>query len=154
MSVSLTPRIGAFGVFLLAALFAFTGCSSPPSNDDRNSRYTLTAFGNSGWILSHWVSTDGTTQSAATPRSLNIGYSGSITGNAGINSYNSTVHVSSGSLVWSKAATTRMAGSEDAMKQEALFLSDLLATKRITVRGGKLLLSGENSLQLEFTRVR
>jgi heat shock protein HslJ len=154
MSVSLTPRIDAFGVFLLAALFAFTGCSSPPTNDDRNSRYTLTAFGNSGWTLSHWVSTDGTTQSVSTPRSLNIGYSGSITGNAGINSYNTSVHVRSGSLVWSEAATTRMAGSEEAMQQESLFLSDLRATTRVTVRGGKLLLLGEKPLQLEFTRVR
>ena len=155
MSVSHTPRIGALGVFLLVTLFAFSGCSSSPSNDDRNSRYTLTAFGNSKWTLVHWVSDDGKTQLISTsPRTLNIGYSGNISGNAGVNNYTTTVRVNSGSLVWTPPSTTRMTGAEEAMDQEAHFLKDLQATTHLTVRGDRLLVAGEKPLRLEFKRIR
>jgi heat shock protein HslJ len=154
MSVSFS-RIVSLGLCLLVALFTLTGCSSTPGNDDRNSRYTLTAFGNSGWKLLRWVSADGDARPvSANPPSLDIGYAGRISGNAGVNNYTANVHVSSGTLVWSEIATTRMAGSEEAMAVEARFLADLRETTRVTVRNGQLLLQGEKPLRLAFTRVR
>ena len=149
-------RLCVATLVLLGGTFAFTGCQSTPSYDEQSSTRTLTAFANSSWALIQWTASDGRPVSiakASTP-TLQIGYESAISGNAGINRYFGKIRVNKdGDLDWSEAlASTRMAGSPEAMQAEQQFMSDLKATTHVTVLGDRLTFTGKGKLKLVFAR--
>lgn len=141
-------------VSIVSATFILSGCSSTPSPDNRGSRHTLTSQGNSSWILASWTSVDGKKNAIPDkqPPSLQIGYQGQVSGNAGINRYFGTVTVNNDILNWTALASTRMGGSDEAQASETRFMSDLNATQHVTLSGGQLVFTGKSGLKLEFVR--
>lgn len=140
----------------LLALFIFSGCgsTSTSSHDGQDSIRTLTTSAGSNWVLVRWVSTDGQKHTIHAPApTLVIGYQGRISGNAGVNDYVGNVTVFDDVMNWgSHIAATRMAGPPEVMEAEGAFLTDLKDTKQVTIRGDRLLFTGEKPLRLEFAR--
>lgn len=68
---------------------------------------------------------------------------GILTGNGGVNSYNTTYKVDGESMtIDGDIGTTKMAGSEEAMKQEADYLLTLPTAASYNLRGDELVLFG------------
>ena len=68
-----------------------------------------------------------------------FGSDGSLTGKAGVNRYTTTYATSDGAMTIDAAiATTKMAGPEELMKQEAAYLAALPQTATYTIEGDEL----------------
>lgn len=155
MSTVPMPRLLALAVLSLGALLAFAGCASAPSTlSNQDSIRTLTTAANTHWVLAKWTSADGGKVAILQPApTLSIGYQGRISGQAGVNDYVANVSVANDTLDWGDhIGLTRMAGTPELMESEARYLRDLKACLRLTVRGNRLLFTGEKPLRLEFTR--
>lgn len=84
---------------------------------------------------------------------LSFEKTGGIAGNASINRYFGSVKLGDGgALEWSDLGTTRIAGPEGHMKQEAAYLDTLAKTTRMLLEDGKLILeTADHSSRLVFT---
>ena len=155
MSITAASRLFVSVLLAISGLLAFTGCAGGPSPvAGQDSIRTLTTLGNSNWILSKWVSADGSHTPIPPPApTIMIGYQGRLSGQAGVNNYVGNVTVADDRLNWGRnLAVTRMAGPPELMASEARYLADLQATQRVTSRGNRLLFICEKPLRLEFTR--
>lgn len=145
-------RLGfAAAVLTSGVAFIFTGCQSSSSVDsDRHSSHTLTAFANSSWVLAGWKSDGKKTALPSNPPTLQLGYGGQVSGNAGVNRYFGTVKSHEDALVWTGTlASTRMAGEPEAMESENRYMADLRSTTEVTVQGDRLIFTGKG-VRLEF----
>lgn len=138
----------------LAGLLALSGCNSASSVSGQDSGRTLTTSANTRWLLVNWTSADGVKPPLLAPvPTLNLGYAGQVGGQAGVNFYNGTARIAGGELSWGGGfALTRRTGPDDLMAGETRYLADLRATRHATVRGGRLILTGDAPLRLEFAR--
>jgi heat shock protein HslJ len=155
MSTARPLRLFSLILVTLGVLAAFTGCSSSPSTSDKqDSGRTLTLSANTDWVLVKWIDADGEKQPLLEPvPTLRVGDQGRISGQSGVNNYLGTARISGGELAWGGGfGLTRKAGPEALMASENRYLNSLKATRHVTVRGNKLLFTGEKSLRLEFTR--
>lgn len=86
-----------------------------------------------------------------------FGTDGSISGDAGVNTYNGPCTVSGEEMTIMDAIyTTRMAGPEPLMEQERTYLRALPKVTRYTIEGDRLTLyggDGEGSPIAEYTRI-
>lgn len=157
MSSSLRSRSLFLTFFSLLGLLALVGCGSTgggSSLEGQDSIRTLTLSGNTDWVLVRWNSADGKKHEIPTPApTMSVGYRGRISGHAGVNEYVGNVTVYEDVLNWgSHIAATRRAGTPELMESENRYLSDLKATKRVTIRGDHLVFTGKKPLRLEFAR--
>jgi heat shock protein HslJ len=153
-----TATAHRFVATLLAvgAVLALAGCgsTSTSSSSEQDSIRTLTTSGNTNWVLVQWTSAAGEKQSIHSPApTLLIGYQGRISGQAGVNDYVGNITVSEGVLDWgAHIAATRKAGTTESMENENHYLTDLKATKKVTIRNDRLIFTGKKPLRLEFAR--
>ncbi|MET0261998.1 MAG: META domain-containing protein [Rariglobus sp.] len=137
---------------LASGVFFAAGCQSTPSNADRHSSHTLTAYANSSWVLAAWKSDGKKVALPSNPPTLQLGYQGQVSGHAGVNRYFGTVRVNNDNLVWGDTlASTRMGGDPAQMESEVRFMTDLPKTTEVTVRSGRLIFTGKG-VRLEFVR--
>lgn len=138
----------------LGGLLAFTGCDTVSSLSGQDSGRTLTLAANTRWVLSSWTDSMGDRVEILPPApTLDLGYGGRVSGQAGVNRYTGEARVSDSLLDWGAGfALTRRAGPPALMMSENQYLDALRSTRRVTVRGGKLVFTGKSSLRLEYVR--
>jgi heat shock protein HslJ len=142
-------------LLVIGALLALSGCSSSVSPlSGQDSVRTLTLSANTNWVLTSWTTTLGDKQAIAEPApTLTIGYTGQISGDAGVNRYTGTARIANNELNWGTGfALTRRAGPPELMMRENKYLNSLRSTKNVTVRGNKLVFTGDKPLRLEYIR--
>ena len=94
------------------------------------------------------VTLNGAAADAAVPTTLSM-TDGKASGNAGINNFNGSYDApSDGVLTFGPLASTQMAGSDNAMKQESDFLTALDDTKKFTTEDGALVLMDDSDDKL------
>jgi len=69
------------------------------------------------------------------------------------NNYNANYEIEGNNIKISPVATTLMAGPEELMKRENLYLKDLTGAKTISLDENKLTITTEEDKQLTFTEV-
>jgi heat shock protein HslJ len=150
-----TLRLLPLFLVALGGLLAFSGCSSSVSSVvGQDSGRTLTMSAKTQWVLTAWTNSMGDKQEILPPApTLDIGYAGEITGQSGVNRYNGTARIANTELDWGAGfALTRRAGPPERMMTENKYLNDLRSTRQVTVRGDKLIFTGDKPLRLEFAR--
>jgi heat shock protein HslJ len=105
------------------------------------------------WTLTGWAGADGAalTTSGVT---LRLGADGRASGRGPVNSYFGNVRIAAdGAVAWAGGfGSTRMAGPPERMQLETRYFADLAKTNRAALADGKLVLTGEGKLRLEFAR--
>lgn len=149
-----TLRLLPFALLVLGGLLALSGCGSVSALTGQDSNRTLTMSGNTNWVLTSWTtSLDDKQEILAPAPTLFIGYAGEISGQSGVNRYNGTARIANTELNWGAGfALTRRAGPPELMMSENKYLNDLRSTRQVTVRGDKLIFTGDKPLRLEFAR--
>ena len=127
---------------VITLLLLGAGCSSSKEQP---------ALDGSSWKLTSWAEPDPIPASATITADF---ADGKVSGSAGVNRYNAAVTSSTdGSFSIGKAATTMMAGPEDAMAAEAAYLKRLQAATSYAVNGDTLVINdADGQSSLTFTR--
>lgn len=143
-------RLGKLTILAIAllALALLLGCTSAPPAEDA----TQPTKDPGGSIVGSWncvTFTVGGSRASTiptdTPITAEFTAEGELSGNAGVNSYSTTYETDGGSLkIGSEIATTKMAGSDAAMKQESDYLTVLVTAQsyQIDDKTGELVLFG------------
>jgi len=135
-----------FAALAKAATFAVNGSELTLSDDAGSvlARYTVlepTALEGTEWQALAYNNGKGGLQSVAADGEITalFGADGSLAGNASVNQY-STTYTTSGETMTIKAeiVTTKMAGSEELMAQEAAYLAALPKTATYMIEGDEL----------------
>lgn len=133
-----------FAVFILT-ISCLLGCNSSPQNPDNRviiSQDNLTLITGMQWILQN-LTVEGQ-EYPLTGEKPNIKFEpdGKVSGFASVNSYFGSVQVGQeGELKWSPLGSTRMAGTEEMMKQENTYFKALPLTEQMSIEGIHLYLS-------------
>jgi len=133
-------RLTALVVVALLVLSAGCGASTEQPSLDGTS-----------WKLTSWAEPDPIPASATITAEFE---DSRVTGSAGVNRYNAAATSSTdGSLSIGQAASTMMAGPEDAMAAEAAYLKRLQAATSYEVDGDTLVINdADGQSSLTFTR--
>ena len=73
---------------------------------------------------------------------------GTVTGNGGVNTFNGTYTLTGDDISFSPLASTRMAGSPEAMEQEQLFFEALEKAAHIAMNDNTMMLSDADNTEL------
>lgn len=141
---------------LLSAAILVLLAVSAGAGDGTPSGKLEAAVGGTAWKLVHMVreGTESTLAADAVP-TITIEAGGKVHGLATLNRYFGQVEIGdSGHLAWSAPlGSTMMAGPEPLMDQETAFLQALQATRKISLREGRLVLEDDTGrTRLEFER--
>jgi heat shock protein HslJ len=134
--VKLTRQVSQFAALatMLVVLTALSGCGGSSANTDSaelDGAWTLESLGG----VSDLTPADPSVTSTLTLED------GQASGAGGVNTFRGTYESpADGELSFSPLASTRMAGPEAAMTQEAAFLKALEATERFELDGDRLVL--------------
>lgn len=120
---------------ILALGCSLTGCSSA-SVEQRT------------WVLESFAGESVPVNSVEGVTSAFTLADGRVTGNAGVNSFNGTYELSGDDISFGPLASTKMAGSLEAMKQETRFLQGLESAAHVEVRDEKMTLSDGDDVVL------
>ena len=130
---------------LLAAAVAvvpvLAACSSPSTGGGG----TTTLPGTS-WTL---VEIAGSEPAGDATPTLAFGTDGTVSGNAGCNTFNGTVTIEGDSIEFGPLATTRMAFPDPAMSVEAAYLAALDGATTWRINGSQLILEGATTLKFD-----
>jgi heat shock protein HslJ len=107
------------------------------------------------WTLASWAGADGAAV-AASGVTLRLAAEGRASGRGPVNNYFGSVKIAAdGAVAWAGGfGSTRMAGPPERMQMETRYFADLAKTTKATLADGKLVLTGEGKLRLEFTRAK
>ena len=149
MSSSASKTLLLAVILVLLAVFAWAGDGTPPGKLEAE-------VGGTAWKLVHMVreGTESTLAADAVP-TITIEAGGKVQRLATLNPHFGQVDiVDSGHLAWSAPlGSTMMAGPEPLMDQETAFLQALQATRKISLREGRLVLEDDTGrTRLEFER--
>jgi len=105
------------------------------------------------WTLTTWTAADGTAV-PATGVTLRLAAEGRASGRGPVNSYFGSVKIAAdGAVAWAGGfGSTRMAGPPERMQLEARYFAELAKTTQAALADGRLVLTGEGKLRLEFSR--
>lgn len=82
---------------------------------------------------------------------ITISFDGNkFAGTSGVNRYFGTFEQNGNAIKFSTAGLTMMMGPEDLMQAEQKYLKDLSEVDKVSVENGKLALTGDNNIALEF----
>ena len=144
---------------VVVSLFTFlVGCQSTENKAETNTNLISITSKNLNqitvkqWTLNKLI-IDGTEhQLTETIPTISINKEGKVTGSASINIYRGKIKIDDqGNIKWSPLAMTRMAGPEELMKQESVFLKALPQTTQLSVDENILYLQGgDKQVELQF----
>jgi len=103
------------------------------------------------WVVTGYNNGAGAVQSVALDSTLTIQFAkdGAVEGNAGVNAYSGDYTVEGAAIKIGPLATTRMAGPEELMNQEASFLLAMEKCATWSVTNGQLeMRDGESAIQI------
>ncbi|MDR2463892.1 MAG: META domain-containing protein [Verrucomicrobiales bacterium] len=138
---------------LSLAAFTLAGCQSTATHSSAGARAQETFAQLSGktWKLNNWIAVDGSAQ-ATGAITLTVGDANRVSGNASVNRYTGVAKFTqTGEVDFSAGfASTMMMGLPDAMTRERRYLSELKQARHATLENGRLILTGDGALRLEF----
>jgi heat shock protein HslJ len=124
---------------VLAVLTMVSGCSGASANID-------SAELDGAWVLESLGGVSELTPGDPSVTSTLTLEDGKVSGTGGVNTFRGTYESpADGELTFSPLATTRMAGPDAAMQQEAAFLQALDETARFEFDGDRLVLGNEGN---------
>jgi heat shock protein HslJ len=151
-----------FAAFTKATTFAVTADTLTLSDDAGNElvRYAVlepTALEGTDWQALAYNNGKGALQSLAADSEITalFGADGSLSGNASVNSYSTTYTASGENMAISgQIVTTKMAGPDKLMRQEAAYLAALPKTATYSVEGDELWLRDAEGAALAHYRAQ
>lgn len=131
---------------MLALLTALSGCGGSSATTDSSEL-------DGAWVLESLGGVSALTPADASVTSTLTLEDGQASGAGGVNTFRGTYESpADGELTFSPLASTRMAGPEAAMTQEAAFLKALEATARFEMDGDRLVLGNSANDTLAVLR--
>jgi len=138
-------RILAVGA-LITSLMLVGGCSTPaePAEEPAPAAAEAPDLSGTSWNCYEFgVSGEPVPVLTSAPITAEFSADGKLTGSAGVNTYSTTYKTDGSSIdIGDQIITTKMAGPDDAMRQETDFLTTLPTATTYNVRDGKLVLLG------------
>ena len=139
-------------LFLSFALLLAAGCSRSPAPPDTSaSKNALAQAAGKKWKLDRWTGVDGSLQ---TPGAITLEIDASLraSGNASVNRYSGPVKFTdTGAADFSTGfIVTKMMGLPEPQAREGRYLAELAKIRAVAFAGGRLVLTGEGKLRMEF----
>ncbi|MDR0902373.1 MAG: META domain-containing protein [Opitutaceae bacterium] len=115
------------------------------------SKETLAQAAGKSWKLDRWVGVDGTARDPG-PITMAVDENNRVSGNSGVNRYSGTVGFTGAGATdfGSNFVSTRMMGLPEAAARETRFLAELGLIRAAGLENGRLVLTGDGALRLEF----
>jgi heat shock protein HslJ len=149
----MNPIKALFLLSLGLASLTLGGCQStgPSSAGKPTTKEIFAQLPGKTWKLDRWTDAEGHSQ-ATGAITLAVSDNQRMSGSAGVNRYTGGVKFTDdGRLDFSgEFATTMMMGPPEAMTRERRYLSELKQVRDASLDSGRLILTGDGTLRLEF----
>lgn len=146
--MKLSRQVSQFAAFatMVALLTALSGCGGSSANTDSSAL-------DGPWVLESLGGVSDLTPADPSVTTTVTLEDGKVSGNGGVNTFSGTYESpADGELSFSPLASTRMAGPEAAMAQEAAFFEALAETARFELDGDRLVLGNAGNDTLAVLR--
>jgi heat shock protein HslJ len=134
--------------------FVLVGCDTFPrhgSAETRSAGEIFTQLAGSAWKLDRWTDADGGGRDPGAI-TLTVAENNRVSGSAGVNRYTGPVKFTAdgGLDLGGGFIVTKMMGLPEAMARETRYLAELPKVRQASLRDGRLILTGDGPLRLEF----